>query len=352
MPRFAIFAAACALAAASCAGDPPEAMLAVDGRVTLCDRGATERVQLQYLGSGGVLVRRGDAAILTAPFYSNPSLARVALGLRLRPDEERVLRLLPAVHDVRAVLVGHAHYDHLMDLPIAVRRRMPLAVVYGNRTAAHLLAPWLPADRRVALDERAGSWRRPGEWIRVEGAPFRFMALVSDHSPHFAGIELYDGEVERDAERPPERAADWPGGLTLAFLVDVLGDDGSVLLRLHYQDAASQAPQGFPPPDRAFGDGVPVDVAILTVGAFDTVSGYPESIVLRLAPRHALLVHWEDFFLPPERGPRLLRVTDFDEFARRLEGVLPESSGWTLPKPGVSLGVDVCPRATGPVPPR
>lgn len=334
------------LAPVACAHPPPAWLTDADREIRLCEPGAaTERVQLQYLGSGGVLLRRGGTALMTPPFYSNPPLYQVGLGIRLVPDEGRIERGLPRVDDVRAVLVGHGHYDHLMDLPVVLRHLPPDVVVYGNDTTRHLLAPWLPDERRVALNARRGSWKRPGEWIRVAGTPFRFMALESDHSPHMGPIELYQGVVEQDVTEPPSDANEWPEGETLAFLIDVLRDDGSVLLRLHYQDAASRAPAGFPPPVHML-DTRPVDVEILTVGGYATVDAYPEAITLRLSPRHAVLAHWEDFFLAPDRGPRVLRTTDLDAFVHRLERVLPADAGWTLPAPGVSLWFDACRSAT------
>jgi mRNA degradation ribonuclease J1/J2 len=66
---------------------------------------------------GGLLFRRGNDAIMTAPFYSNPNIFRVGLRRPIHSDTNLVERLLPDVSDVRAILVGHAHYDHLMDVP-------------------------------------------------------------------------------------------------------------------------------------------------------------------------------------------------------------------------------------------
>ncbi|MEE8166771.1 MAG: hypothetical protein V3T64_14485, partial [Myxococcota bacterium] len=42
-------------------------------------------LEIRYLGSGGHLIRRGSTAVMTAPFFSNPSLLRVAAG-RISPD--------------------------------------------------------------------------------------------------------------------------------------------------------------------------------------------------------------------------------------------------------------------------
>ena len=33
-----------------------------------------EKIQIKYLASGGFLIRRGEQAIMTGPFFSNPTL--------------------------------------------------------------------------------------------------------------------------------------------------------------------------------------------------------------------------------------------------------------------------------------
>ena len=43
---------------------------------------------------------------------------------------------LAAVH---AILVGHSHYDHLMDVPLIARRYVPNATIYGSLTTKRIL---------------------------------------------------------------------------------------------------------------------------------------------------------------------------------------------------------------------
>ncbi len=50
-------------------------------------------VQIRYLGAGGVVIKRGDDVLLTAPFFSNPSVPRVAF-LEIGVVPEQVNRFL------------------------------------------------------------------------------------------------------------------------------------------------------------------------------------------------------------------------------------------------------------------
>jgi hypothetical protein len=317
------------------------------------ERAAADAVEITYLGSGGLLIRRGEAALLTAPFFSNPGLARVGLGLPIRSDPSRVARGLARVGRhlgrVEAILVGHAHYDHLMDVPATVaeiaRRRGDTArdrpTIYASRTAAHVLAAFSPLAARVeAVNARAGTWRRPGRWLPEPaegGSPaFRFMPLHSEHEPHFLGIRLFAGRLRRDRDRPPCNAWGWVEGETLAWLIDVRGADGGFDFRIHYQDASSSPPWGFPPPLPA-PDDLPTDVAILSVSGFERVAHYPDAILRDLRPGHAVLAHWEDFFHDPERPVRPVPGLDTGELVARVESALPEGAGWTAPEPGTTL---------------
>jgi L-ascorbate metabolism protein UlaG (beta-lactamase superfamily) len=302
----------------------------------------TDALELTYLGAGGFLMQWNSHAILTAPFYSNPGLLRVAFGLPISPNTERIDAHLPPVDDVEAILVGHAHYDHLMDTVYIAETHAPHAVLYGNETMAHILAKREGLHGRVvAMDDEAGDWWQPGRWQYLASRSIRFMALRSEHAPHFWGIKMFGGSVDDDQDSLPRTAYGWKEGQTFAFLIDFLGADGAVKIRLHYQDAASNPPAGFPPPsEHAIVD--PVDVAILCVGDFGQVDDYPEAIVRQLQPQTVILGHWESFFRSPELPVEAVPLTDTKQFARRLTNALPAGARWYTPRPGAAL--KICPR--------
>jgi L-ascorbate metabolism protein UlaG (beta-lactamase superfamily) len=82
-----------------------------DVSVRLCpnDEPSGESVVLRYLGSGGILIRWRGHSVMTAPFFSNPSFARVGLGLRLPVRDDRIDAGLPENLYLDAMLIGHAH---------------------------------------------------------------------------------------------------------------------------------------------------------------------------------------------------------------------------------------------------
>lgn len=291
---------------------------------------------LQYLGVGGYLLRWQGEAIVMAPSFSNPA----TLGqppLMVEADTAKIDELMPEAADVSMLLVGHAHYDHLLDVPHVLNKHTPKAKVYGSKTTGHILAAAVKRERIVDVESQMAVGTSAGQWFYSPEKRVRIMAIKSEHAPHFMGIKLLTGELNEDLTSLPKSVWGWPEGQTLAFLIDLLDEQGDVRYRIHYQDAASTAPLGLPP--LLAGDVKPVDVAILCVGAWDQVPAYPQVLLKRLQPRLAVLGHWEDFFGNDPRQPQGLRLQDIQAMVRITRENLPEGGELKLPVPFAQLAL-------------
>jgi hypothetical protein len=331
MMRTAFWVGSFALLSGGCVKRLPDEAFARGDVVVACCAHSDEPVEIVFLGVSGWLLRKGDSAVLTAPLFSNPPILQTGIST-IHVDSTRIEGHLPDVRDVSAILSGHGHYDHLMDVPYVATHRAPNAVIYANETSVHQLAPFgLPRERiRLIEADEVGTVEREGSWIQV--APHaRIMPLLSDHGPHFAGITLYSGVRTEDMPSVPRVAGDWLDGNTLAYLVDLLNRDGSVALRVYYQDAVAAPPLGLVPP---LSDGVGVDVALIVPATYSEVRWHPEALIESAPPRHMLLGHWEDFFQSPDRPAQPVRFTHLPDFVSRLRRALPEGAGWHLPLPG------------------
>jgi hypothetical protein len=297
---------------------------------------AKDEVRVTFLGVGGVIVRWQGAAIMAAPFYSNPTIAEIAFS-EAHTDRQLVDALMRQdVSDVRAILCGHSHYDHLMDVPYVARHKATRADVVGNEEMLKLLRPIehdlegrTPANHLVSLEDHHG-YDVPDAAIHVEAIP-------SEHSPQIGPrlekstarllswlvplpeVTLWRGEHEDGLDRVPDRVGQWPAGRTLAFVIELL-EPGTrdVAFRIYYQDSPTRKPYGYPP--RATGE-LRYDLAILCMGGATEFRGFPADIVAHLDPRFVMGIHWEDFFgprklpLPGEvdRQERLLYAPGVDE---------------------------------------
>lgn len=292
-----------------------------------------EAVNVQYLGVGGYLFRYGKSALITAPLITNPSLLKIATLTRLKTDEALLDRLLPAVDNVEIILVGHSHYDHLMDVPYIMKKHASKAVVYGSKTMGHIMAAAVDKSRIVIVGKCAAKGKTPGQWIYNQDRTIRFMAIESEHAPHFAGFKLLpERPYKKDLKRLPRTVFGWVEGQIYTYLIDFLDEQGGSVFRVHYQDAASNPPFGFVP-ELPADDQRRVDLAILCVASFTQVNNYPEGIIRHIQPKHIILGHWEDFFRKQGKPVKALRATNVGDIIKRLEAVLPEDSKWLLPKP-------------------
>lgn len=292
------------------------------------DPGAPDALRVVYLGTGGWILEHEGQQVLTGPLFTNPGLLRTGL-LPIHADTAEIDRYMSRydVSDAVAILVGHAHYDHLMDVPRVAARHAPRARVVGSRTVANTLGTWSGlVDRVDVVDDSAGDQRTPGRWLRY-GPRVRVMALRSRHAAHFAGYTLYQGTQDTPRETEPDWATEWLDGETYAFLIDFMASPDSVAFRIYYQDAVAPAPAGLAPVPLIAER--PVDLAILVPATFDQVDWHPEALVENLAPRWVLLGHWEDFFVPIEQPTRSIRLTDIGHFESRLERVF--AGGWWRP---------------------
>jgi hypothetical protein len=336
-------ATSCEGSAAGCSA-PPDAVPA-----------AISPLRIRFLGVDGFLVEAGDDAFLSAPLFTRPSMIAASTGIPTSSDPALVASRLPAsaLVNVRAVIAGHAHYDHLLDVP-AVMSLAPNATLYSNVSARNLLAAFAPdraarcaattaaanpiaRARVVAVDDPAASTvdytncpeKRPtgaplqGAWMKVPGAHLRLLAVCSDHPDQIGPVHYGAGDVTEEQCTPPTNMNEWREGRTAAYVVDFLDPKTDVpLYRIFYQDAPSGSPVGHVP--AAFLAEKRVDVALMCVGTYDHVDDASPAIALTaLAPRYALGGHWEDFFGSLDAPPQPIPFLDVAGWATKANAALP-----------------------------
>ena len=95
-------------------------------------------VRFRWLGVAGIELLSSeelmaDESLLIDPFFTRPPIWRLWFG-RVAPNPARIPASLPRCDHI---LVSHAHYDHLLDVPVIARRT--LARVYGSANTCALL---------------------------------------------------------------------------------------------------------------------------------------------------------------------------------------------------------------------
>jgi len=278
------------------------------------------QVKVHYLGVGGYLVQRGDDVVLFGPVYSNPSLLEAMGDHQIRTNRALVDRLLPRdATQAQAIVIGHSHYDHLMDTPYIANAYATNAKVYGSRTTASLIASSVPAARLVDVGPAAAAGRGI-DITSTTGRPrIRLWPIRSEHSDQFrvkvplTGVNIpfhvWRGEVSEPLSVLPTNSSGWAEGEVFAYVLDFLDDLGQVEFRVYYQDSGTDAPVGFPWGGKEPPDGKRVDVSLICLGGdFEHLHDHPEAIIKATRPRFLLLGHWENFFVPQDDICRTSKV--------------------------------------------
>jgi hypothetical protein len=322
---------------------------------------STKQIEIMYLGVAGLVVRHEGHVLLTAPFFTNPRLARVipkALFFGssgpVTSSGSAVERFLPKAADSASViLVGHGHYDHLMDIPYIATRRAISAIVYGGPSVRHMLMgdSTLRANgRRVVSIDSAdlATPEKTGRWFYSSDRAFRFMAIRAGHAPTFnlwkKGITFASGRVAADMDRLPNTADGWKLGEPYAFMIDVMDADGrTVVFRIYFEDAPSAPTLGFPP--QALIDERPIDLAVICGATSSNVPATPDSLLIVLHPVAVMVTHWESFFRSPALPPEMNPATNWPALSRSLTKSLPPPARWAMPLPQTTFWFRPNPRA-------
>ena len=318
----------------------PLAPKAIVPPVALCAADCRDSVEITYLGAGGFLIRHGANAVMASPSFTHHGLLRTFLPFFSIAPDTALVRLMLArerLDGVSAVLVGHAHYDHLLDAPFVVSLLPRSAKLYGGPTAGNILWPVEELRGRfVSLTGAAVSDQfHRGDWLPSADASIRFMAMRNNHPPNFYFFGTFPytyarGSVTKPRRSLPRTPRGWKLGETYAYLIDIMGPDKKPIFRIFYQDAAGEPQYSTLPP--VLGDDErPVDVAIICAGNYGYATGYPTALLRALHPKHVIVGHWEDFFRAPLPVYQAIRLTDTYRLAARIEET--QRGAWVTPEP-------------------
>jgi L-ascorbate metabolism protein UlaG (beta-lactamase superfamily) len=257
-------------------------------------------LQCRWLGVAGVELSAGGQTLVIDPFFTRFPFWRMWPG-RVRPDRDLIAATLRRCDHV---LVTHAHWDHLMDVPhVALNTG---AAVAGSRNTCQLLE---------VLGVPPGQIRQISAGERLSLGEFQVEVLPAQHGR--TPIDRTINGPLRPGLKPPLRAFDYRMDACFSFLVRV----GGYRLLI--------GPGENPVESR------PADV--LFVGVIKTVPdppAYYAALLRRVRPAVVIPYHWDDLFSPlsrplrptfqlPEWAFPPLRRVDLAAFSRMITHTAP-----------------------------
>lgn len=226
-------------------------------------------LELQWLGTAGFRLTHEGTTVLVDPYISRAPLGDVIRQRVLRSDSGLVDSVLPCAD---AVLVGHTHFDHAVDVPhLAAAHGCP---VYGSASLQHLLGLYGQAHRAVVVE--------PGR--RYEIGPFTVSFTPSVHSRLLLGLRVpADGELACDSLDHLGSGA-YRCGQVWGITIEVAG------ATLYHQGSADLLD------DEVTTKGV--DVLLCGIAGRVYSERFTERIVRAVDPSLVLAHHHDDFFRP------------------------------------------------------
>jgi len=136
---------------------------------------------LWWLGTAGYAFAYEGHTLLIDPYVSRASFAEVVLRKRLTSDPALLERFVPRAD---AVLVGHTHFDHAVDVPAIARRDG--CKVYGSSSMTRLMRLNGMPDQAVTVEHGR----------RYDIGPFEVTLIDSLHAKLVLGLAVpNDGEI-------------------------------------------------------------------------------------------------------------------------------------------------------------
>lgn len=260
---------------------------------SLTGAGLPAGLEVEWLGTAGFRLTADGTTIVIDPYVSRSSLRTVVSRSPLRSDPSLVSRLLP---NVDAVLVGHSHFDHAVDVPTLAASG---ATVYGSTSAAHLLGLHGLGESGVVVAPHR----------RYEIGPFTVTFVPSVHSKLIAGWKIpSDGELTCDCLDDMGANA-YRCGQVWGIRIEV---NGSVL---YHQGSADLLDDEVPPG--------PVDVFLCGIAGRGFTPRFVERVLAAVDPGVVVAHHHDDFFRPVEGEMRFSFNVNLGGFVEEVGRVAP-----------------------------
>lgn len=243
-------------------------------------------IRVTWTGAAGLRFESGKEVVLIDPYYTRVNIF-TTLFKRIVPDPAAIGAVLPDPERVAAIVVGHTHSDHALDVPwIAARSACQ---VVGNRSLETLMAlSGLPGRTRVC----AG-----GETLDLtDGAKITMIRSLHGLLTLGNGVP-FDGEI-RATGTLPMKAGGYRVGTVFAPKLELQGKCFLHLGSANFDEAQLQ--------------GQTCDVLFLCVPGWKRRPGYPQRLIGITRPRTVVLFHYDNFSRPHTPGSKTRRMPLID----------------------------------------
>jgi L-ascorbate metabolism protein UlaG (beta-lactamase superfamily) len=247
-----------------------------------------DALRVKWFGTAGFELIYRDTTLLIDPFFSRNSLLNCGFTA-LKNDPES---FKPYIGKADHIIIGHSHHDHIMDVPeIALQTG---ALVSGSSTTANMcLGYGLPPEQlRTILPD-----------TEVLCGDFKVRFIESLHGRLF-GMVPSPGTVDTPSKWPLRLKQFKHGGVFGLHITAgpyTLFHNGSANL---IDDKLA---------------GHTADIHLMGLSGRRMTKNYLERFYSILQPKFIFPMHYDNFFIPLDKGLKLLPFLDMKGFYRDIE---------------------------------
>ena len=259
-------------------------------------------LELTWLGTAGFRLAYQGTVLWIDPYVTRLSKRDFALRRAIPSSDALVARHIDRAD---AVLVGHTHFDHALDVPTIARRFG--CPVYGSSSLGNLMHLHGLGAQAVVVEPRRD----------YEVGPFRFHFVPSVHSKLQLGLAIpYAGELTCDHvdELVPQA---YKCGQVWGIAIEVAGT------RFYHQGSADLLEDEIV--DRG------VDVFLCGISGRRFTPDYIARAVRALDPSVIVASHYDDFFQPLDTPLEMSFNVNLTAFADEARAASRDVPVYTLP---------------------
>jgi len=225
-------------------------------------------LSVRWLGTAGFVFTYENYALVIDPYITRAGMRPVIGNQVLHSNAEQLAKHVPQAN---AILVGHTHFDHALDVPVLAKQHG--CQVYGSRSLQTLMALH-DADLAVQVD--------PGHVYAL--GPFEVTFVPSQHSKLVLGMKVNaEGEITCD-HLDRMHQGHYRCGQVWAIHIKVAGRT------FYHQGSANLIEDALLHRN--------VDYLLCGIAGRGYTTNFTQRILRALSPRTVIVHHHDNFFLP------------------------------------------------------
>ena len=243
-------------------------------------------LELTWFGTAAFRLAYQGTVVWIDPYVTRVGMAAVALRRVVAASQPAIARWIDRAD---AVLVGHTHFDHALDVPAIARAHG--CTVYGSTSSQRLMGLHGLARQAVVVEPRRD----------YQVGPFNFHFVPSVHSKLQLGLAIpFSGELTCDHVDGLTAQA-YRCGQVWGICVEVAG------VRIYHQGSADLIDAEII--DRG------VDVLLCGISGRRFTPRFVERVARALDPKLIVPMHYDDFFRALDRPTRFSFNVNLTGFA-------------------------------------